>query len=634
MSEKMEFQTEVKELLQLMIHSLYSHKEIFLRELVSNSSDALDKLRFESLTNSDINVDPDKLKIRIVPDKDANKITISDNGIGMNHDDLINNLGTIARSGSKAFLESLSGDEKADSNLIGQFGVGFYSAFMVANKVEVLTKKAGEDQAYRWVSEGEGSFEISEASRPENGTDVIVYLNEDSKDYVEDWKLRSLIKKYSNFIAFPVEMPKAPEKDDDGNDIEGPVEFEVVNDAKPIWTRPASEVTEEEYEEFYSSACGGFGKPFKTIHTKAEGTLEYSAIMYFPTTLSPYEINNIERKPGMKLYVRKVFISDEIKDLLPEYFRWVKGVVDTDDLPLNVSREILQDNPKIKKIGKALTGKVFSELKKLAEKKPEEYKKLWKEVGVIVKEGLHSDYENRDKLLEIVRFNSTMGEDEEYLTSFKEYISRMREGQKHIYYIAGENYATVTKSPHLEIFKEKGIEVLFLTDPIDEFVVPQLFNVEGKELKSITASDLDLGDLEEKDEKAEKENEKKYKKFIGKVKNMLESKIEDIRLSSRLKNSPACLVNGAGALTPQMEQMMRAMGQPVPESKQILEINPTHPVIENLNELYKKDPKSEELQDWVSLLFEQALIAEGRQVPDAEAYTKRINKMLEKATSL
>jgi len=633
MSEKMEFQTEVKELLHLMIHSLYSHKEIFIRELISNASDALDKIRFEALTDSSISVDQDKLKIKIDLDSENNRITLSDNGIGMDHDDLINNLGTIARSGSKAFLESLTGDQKADSNLIGQFGVGFYSVFMVAHKVEVLSRKAGTDAAFRWTSEGEGNFEIEEASRLEVGTDIIIYLNEESKEYAESWQVRSLIKKYSNFIAFPVEMEKAAEKDEEGNEISGPVEYEVVNDSKPIWDRAASEVTEEEYNEFYSGACGGFGTPAKTIHSKVEGTLEYNTIMYLPSALSPFEVNNIERKPGMKLYVRKVFISDEVKDLLPEYFRFVKGVVDTDDLPLNVSREILQDNPMIKKIGKALTGKVFTELKKMAEKKPEEYATFWKELGTMIKEGLHSDYENREKLLELVRFNSSTGDNADYLTSFKEYIGRMRDEQKHIYYITGENYATVTKSPHLEILREKGIEVIYLTDPIDEFVIPQLMNVEGKELKSITSGDLDLGELDDRDEKAEKADAKRLKKFIGKVKGLMDETLEDVRITHRLTDSPACLVNGAGAMTPQMEQMMRAMGQPVPPSKQILELNASHPIVNNLNALYEKDSKSDQLSEWVELLYDQALIAEGRQVADQGAYLNRVNKLFEKVSA-
>ncbi len=626
MAEKMEFQTEAKQLLQLMIHSLYSHKEIFLRELISNASDALDKLRFESLTNDKIVCEPDNLKIKISIDKENNILTITDNGIGMNREEVISNIGTIARSGSKAFLENLSGDEKADSNLIGQFGVGFYSVFMVASKVEVLTRRADSETAYRWISEGETSFELDEASRMETGTDIIIYMNEGEDEYLEDWKLRSLVKKYSNFVAFPVQMKKTVAEDEKDTG-----EMETLNDTKPLWSRSASEVTEAEYEEFYSQACGGFGKPMKTIHTKVEGMMEYSAVAFIPNAISPFEMNNMERKHGMKLYVRRVFISDDVKELLPEYFRFAKGVVDSEDLPLNVSREILQDNPMIKKIGKALTGKIFTELKKMSEKEPEEYAKFWKEFGQMIKEGLHSDYDNRDKLLEIARFNSTAGEDSEYLTSFKEYVDRMPEGQKHIYYITGENYDKVVKSPHLEIFKEKGIEVLYLTDPIDEFVVPQLTKVEEKELKSITSGDLDLGDLDDSNKDEEKQEAKRLKKFIGRVKGILDTTVEDVRITSRLKDSPACLVNGEGTMTPQMEQMMKAMGQPVPESKRILEINASHPVVNKLNDLYEKDPKGDELQEWTTLLYEQAIIAEGRMVPDQQAYVQRVNKLFTKA---
>lgn len=623
MSERMEFKSEAKQLLNLVIHSLYSHKEIFLRELISNASDALDKLRFESLTNEAISVDAESLKIEIKTDKENNRITISDNGIGMDKEDLINNIGTIARSGSKAFLEKLSGDEKKDSNLIGQFGVGFYSVFMVASKVEVLTRKAGTEEAWRWTSEGDTSFEIDEAARLENGTDIIIHLNEDETEFNEAWKLRSLITKYSNYVAFPVLM--------ESSDEEKKGEMEQVNETKPLWKKQSSEVSAEEYEEFFSSACGGFGKPLKTIHTNAEGTLEYSAVAFIPNAMSPFEMNNIERKNGMKLYVRRVFISDDVKELMPEYLRFVKGIVDTEDLPLNVSREIIQDNPIVKKIGKALTNKVFAELTKMAKKKPEDFKKFWTEFGQIFKEGLHTDYENREKITEIVRFNSTNGDDAEYLTSFKEYVERMKEGQKHIYYITGENYETVTKSPHLEIFKDKGIEVLYLTDPIDEFVIPGLGTVEEKELKSVTAGDLDLGDLDEKDEKEDKKEEKRLKKFIGRVKNILDETVSDVRITNRLKDSPSCLVTGEGAMTPQMEQMMKAMGQPVPESKRILEINSTHPIVNQLNELYGKEPKSDQLQEWVTLLYEQALIAEGGKVPDQTAYLKRVNSLFEKA---
>ncbi|MGM0443398.1 MAG: molecular chaperone HtpG [Fibrobacterota bacterium] len=632
MAEKMEFKSEAKQLLNLVIHSLYSNKEIFLRELISNSSDALDKIRIEGLTDDNINIDPQKLRIDIKADKEQGRITISDNGIGMDKDDLINNIGTIASSGSKAFLETLTGDQKKDSNLIGQFGVGFYSAFMVAEKVEVLTRKAGSEAAYRWSSEGDTSFEISEAARPEHGTDVIVYLAEDYKEYAEEWKLRSIISKHSNFVAFPVMMEKTVEEGE-GEEKTTKTEIEQVNETQPLWERDKSDITDEEYEEFFTSACGGFGKPMKRIHTKAEGVMEYTSILFIPQSLSPFEMNNMERKHGVKLYVKRVFIDENVKDLIPEYFRFVKGVVDTDDLPLNVSREMIQENPVVRKIGKALTNKVFSELTKMAKKKPEEYAKFWKEFGQIIKEGLHTDYENRDKLIDIVRFNSTNGDDKDYLTSFDDYIERMKDDQKHIYYITGEDYDTAARSPHLEIFREKGIEVLFLTDPIDEFVVPGLGNVKDKELKSVTAGDLDLGDLD-KDSKDEEEKEgKRLKKFIGRVKNILSDSVSDVKVTTRLKDSPSCLVTGEGAMTPQMEQMMKAMGQSVPESKRILEINANHPIVNNLNGLYENDPKSDALQEWVTLLYEQALIAEGSKVPDQTAYLTRVNKLFEEASA-
>ena len=641
MAERMEFQTEAKEMLQLMIHSLYSHKEIFLRELISNGSDALDKLRFESLTNDAITCEPEALKIKISVDKEAKKITITDNGIGMNKEEIMNNLGTIARSGSKAFLEQLSGDQKDDSNLIGQFGVGFYSVFMVASKVDVLTKRAGEEQAYRWTSEGDTSYEISEASRLEAGTDIIITLNDDSVEYLEEWELNSLIKKHSNYIAFPIQTLKEipAEVADDATDEEkeeakknSTFEWETINDTKPLWLRASSDVSKEEYEEFFTGALGGFGTPLKTIHMKAEGVTEYSAVAFIPSKISPQEMYNVERKHGMKLYVKRVFISDDVKALLPEYFRFVKGVVDSDDLPLNVSREILQDNPLIKKIGKGLTSKVFSELKKMAKKKPEEYVTFWKEFGSIIKEGLHSDHENREKILELVRMNSTEGDNAEYLTTFKEYVGRMADDQKKIYYIMGENYNAVKQSAHLEVFKKKGIEVLLLTDPIDQFVIPQLFNVEEKELFDVASGDLDLGDLDSDDAKKEQEDEsKRLEAFTAKAKELLGDKVSDVRITNRLEESASCLVSGEGAMNPQMEQMMRAMGQEIPATKRVLELNSTHEIVNKLNDMLASDSANPDLDEWVALLYDQALIGEGQMVEDQAAYLGRVNKLFMKA---
>ena len=625
-TETLEFQTEAKQLLHLMIHSLYSHKEIFLREIISNASDALDKIRFEALTNPAIKAEADTLKITIAINKENRTLTISDNGIGMNRDELISNLGTIARSGSKAFLEKLSGDQKLDSNLIGQFGVGFYSVFMVASKVEVLTKRAGQDTAFRWTSSAETTYEIAEAARLENGTDIIIHLNENEGEYLEPWKLKSLVKKYSSFIAFPVQMAS------DAEDKKG--EMETINSLKPIWARSASEVSDEEYEEFYAQACGGFGKVLKTIHTKAEGTMEYSALAFIPEKISPFEMYNQERKHGIKLYVKKVFISDDVKELLPEYLRFVRGIVDSNDLPLNVSREILQDNPIIGKIRKALTAKIFSELKKLSEKDKEKYDAFWKEFGTIIKEGLYNDYENREQLTDLVRFNTSSADSKDTLVSFDEYISRMQEKQKDIYYIIGETFESVRKSPNMELFRDKNIEVIYFTDPIDEFIVPALFKVKDKELKNIADAKLDLGELDSEDKATKEESEKKFKKFVGRVKNILGEKVEDVKITLRLKESAARVIDSGNGVGAQMEKMMKAMGQPIPESKKILEINANHGVVEKLNNLYEKDPKSSDLEEWATLLYEQALVASGQPVPDQTAYMNRFNKMLEKAINI
>lgn len=621
-NENMEFQTEAKQLLNLVIHSLYSHKEIFLRELISNASDALDKIRFESLTNADILDKDAELKISIKLDKTAKTIQISDNGIGMTKNELIENIGTIARSGSKAFIEKLTGDQKADSNLIGQFGVGFYSVFMVSSSVKIVTKRAGSDEpAMQWESKGENNFTIKQADKKEHGTDITLYLKDDETTFVESWQIRSLVKKYSDFIAFPIYLP-----DEKGKD-------EVINESKPIWKRKPSDITEEQYEEFYKQACGGFDKPIATIHNLAEGILEYSTLLFLPTKLSPFEMYNHDRKHGVKLYVKRVFIMENCKDLLPEYLRFIKGVIDSEDLPLNVSRETLQDNPMIRKMKKAIVGKVFAKLKDLADNEFDTYKSFWKDFGPIIKEGLHSDMENKDQLLEIARFQSTNGETEDDITSLKQYVSRMRDDQKDIYYITGDSRAIVEKSPHLEIFKEKGIEVLFLIDPIDEFIIPNIYNFDGKQLKSVTKGDLDLGDLGKEEKKEKKKVESKFKKLSERIKNILSENIKDVRITTRLKDSPCCLVTDENDMGANMEKIMKAMGQAVPETKRILEINGNHTIFQNLNTIYEKDPKSEQLDEWVKLLYDQAIIAEGRIIQDSASYLKRVNTLLSSATT-
>jgi len=613
----MEFQTEAKQLLHLMIHSLYSHKEVFLRELISNASDALDKLRFESLTDPKLSGGAEPA-IRIKLDKTAKTVTISDNGIGMSRAEVIENLGTIARSGSKAFLEKMTGDQKADSNLIGQFGVGFYSVFMVASSVKVVTRRAGSDEgAVVWESNGESSYTLGDAERDGHGTDVVIYLKEEESEYAESWQVRSLIKKYSDFIAFPIYLP-----DDKGKD-------EAVNQTKPLWMRPAAEITAEQYEEFYQQALGGYGKPLCTLHNRAEGVLEYSSLAFIPAQAA-FDLFSFERKHGVKLYVKRVFIMDNCKELLPEYLRFVRGVVDSEDLPLNVSREVLQKNAVIERISKTLVSKILGKLKELADGEPQTYKDFWKNFGPVLKEGLHTDYENKEKLLELMRFKSSIGEGADDLVSLKQYVSRMREDQKDIYYITGESLDIVKKSPHLEVFRDKSIEVLYLTDPIDEWIINDIYNFEGKQLKSVTKGDLDLGELGKEEARKQKEAQSKLKKLSERIKNILADSVEDVRVTNRLKGSPACLVAGEHAMGAQMEKMMKAMGMGggAPAQKMILELNAEHPIIKNLDARCEKDPKDAELEQWVTLLYEGALIAEGRMVPDPLAYSKRVNDML------
>jgi molecular chaperone HtpG len=619
--QRMEFQTEAKQLLNLMIHALYSHKEVFLRELISNASDALDKLRFESLTNSSITGNEQELAIHIKLDKTAKTITISDNGIGMTRQEVIENIGTIARSGSKAFLEKMTGDQKADSNLIGQFGVGFYSAFMVATSVKLVTKKAGSSEpAVVWESKGENEFTIEETQKEKHGTDVILYLKEDESIYSEDWEVRSLIKKYSDFIAFPIYLPNDKGKE------------EVINQTKPIWSRPASEVTSQQYEEFYQQVLGGFDKPLSVLHNRAEGIMEYSSLLFIPSK-SPFDLFNMERKHGVKLYVKRVFIMDNCKELIPEYLRFVRGVIDSEDLPLNISREMLQKNPMLDKIRKAVVSKILGKLKEMAESEPENFKTFWKEFGSVVKEGIHTDPENKEKLLELLRFRSSLSVSPDDLVSLKQYVGRMRQDQKDIYYILGESFEIAEKSPHLEVFKSKSIEVLYMVDPIDEWIVQDIYNYDGKHLKSVTQGNLDLGELGKEEEDAKKKAESKFKKLSERIANILNESVKEVRVTTRLKDSPACLVTDDNAMSAHMEKLMKAMGQDVPKSKPVLEINTEHPILLNMNTRYENDPKDSELENWVHLLYEQALIAEGQMVPDPLAYSRRVNDLLMKASS-
>lgn len=620
--QSLEFQTEAKQILNLMIHSLYTHKEVFLRELISNASDALDRLRFESLTKPDLLGEDSELAIRIKLDPKAKTITISDNGTGMTKKEVIENIGTIARSGSKAFLEKLSGDQKADSNLIGQFGVGFYSVFMVASSVKLVTKRAGSDEpAVIWESHGEKDYSIEETVKTTRGTEITVYLKEEESVYAEWWNIKSIIKKYSDFIAFPIYLPNDKGKE------------EVANQTKPLWRRSTSEITKEQYEEFYQQAVGGFDKPLATLHNKAEGVMEYSSILFIPAS-SPFDMFSGERKHGVKLYVKRVFILDDCKELLPEYLRFVKGVVDSEDLPLNVSREVLQKNPVVDRIRKSLIGKILGRLAEMAESEPDNFRSFWQNFGSVIKEGVHTDPENKEKLLELLRFQSTTGTTKNDLVSLKTYISRMRPDQKDIYYICGESREIVEKSPHLEIFKEKSIEVLYLIDPIDEWLIPDIYTYDNKKLKSITQGDLDLGDLGKEENSARKKAESTFKKLSERIKNILSDSVKEVRVTTRLKNSPACLVTDENTPGVHMEKIMKAMGQEVPQQKRILEINAEHPILANLNARYEKDPKDVELEEWVRLLYEQAIIAEGQMVPDPLAYSQRVNSLLLKVSTV
>jgi len=587
-----------------------------LRELVSNASDALDKLRFEALTNPGLLDTDSELAIRLKIDKKSKIITISDNGIGMTEEEVISNIGTIARSGSRAFLEKLTGDQKADSNLIGRFGVGFYSVFMVASRVKLVTKRAGSEAgAVSWESDGVSDYTLEPAEKPSRGTEITIYLKDEESAYAEEWQIRSIIKKYSDFIAFPIYCPNDKGKD------------EVINQTKPLWKRAASEVTAEQYEEFFQQALGGFDAPLKILHSRAEGVLEYSSLLFIPGKAA-FDLFNMDRKHGVKLYVKRVFIMDDCKELMPEYLRFVKGVVDSEDLPLNVSREMLQHNPLIEKMKKGLVSKILATLAEMAADEPQKYLAFWQQFGMVFKEGLHTDAENKEKLLELARFQSSLGTGKDDLVSLKQYVGRMREDQKEIYYISGESREIVEKSPHLEIFKDKSVEVLFMTDPIDEWIVNDIYNFDGKKLTSVTKGKLELGDLDKDDKKEADKLSHKVKKLCERMKNILADAVKDVRVTSRLKDSPACLVADEHDMGANMEKLMRAMGQAIPESKRILEINPGHPIVGYLNTLYERNATDERLNDWVRLVYEQSLIAEGQSVPDPQGFSKRVNGLL------
>lgn len=621
---KHQFQTEVSQLLHLMIHSLYSNKEIFLRELISNASDALDKLNYLTLTDDAFKTLQYEPRIDIVVDKEANTLTISDTGIGMNETDLMENLGTIARSGTKSFVERLSGDAKKDSSLIGQFGVGFYSAFMVASKIEVISRRAGEEKAFKWVSEAGDDYEISQASKDIHGTTITLTIKEEEKEFLETYRLESIIKKYSNHIPFGIYMDKDEYIPAEKEDEEGKTETKNVqiNKASALWRLPKSEIKDEEYKDFYKQLSHDSTDPLLWTHTKAEGTFEYTTLFYIPTT-APFDLFRVDYQPGIKLYVKRVFITDDEKELMPTYLRFVRGIIDAEDLPLNVSREILQQNRILETIKQASVKKILGELKKLKEKEYEKYLEFYKIFGKVLKEGLYGDYANREALLELVLFKSSKRDN---LISLKDYKEAMKEDQKSIYYITGENEAMLRNSPLIERFKKNDIEVLLLDEEVDAIVMPMVNEYDKTPIKPVNNSDVDE-EISSDADKA-KADESKYQEIIVKMKETLKDEVKEIKISSRLSDSPSCLIYDKNDPDFQMQQMLKQMGQDnLPKVKPILEINPDHAIIQKLAE--SKDYLY--LNDIAYLLLDQAKLQEGMKIEDVNAFAKRLNTFVAKA---
>ncbi|WP_248747563.1 molecular chaperone HtpG [Pseudomonas sp. MWU12-2037] len=622
--ETLGFQTEVKQLLHLMIHSLYSNKEIFLRELISNASDAVDKLRFEALSKPELLEGGAELKIRVSFDKDANTVTLEDNGIGMSRDDVITHLGTIAKSGTADFMKNLSGDQKKDSHLIGQFGVGFYSAFIVADQVEVFSRRAGlsASEGVHWSSKGEGEFEVATVEKADRGTRIVLHLKSGENEFADGWRLRNIIKKYSDHIALPIELPKEVAAVE-GEEKPAP-EWETVNRASALWTRPRTEVTDTEYQEFYKHIAHDFENPLSWSHNKVEGKLEYSSLLYVPAR-APFDLYQREAPKGLKLYVQRVFVMDQAESFLPLYLRFIKGVVDSNDLSLNVSREILQKDPIIDSMKSALTKRVLDMLEKLAKNEPEQYKGFWKNFGQVMKEGPAEDFANKEKIAGLLRFASTQGDDGEQVVSLAEYLARAKEGQDKIYFLTGETYAQVKNSPHLEVFRKKGIEVLLLTDRIDEWLMSYLNEFDGKSFVDVARGDLDLGNLDsEEDKKAAEEVAKTKEGLVERIKTALGDAVSEVRVSHRLTDSPAILAIGEQDLGLQMRQILEASGQKVPDSKPIFEFNPTHPLIEKLD----GEPDEDRFGDLSHILLDQAALAAGDSLKDPAAYVRRLNKLL------
>lgn len=624
------FQTEVKQLLHLMIHSLYSNKEIFLRELISNASDAAEKLRFEALSNGALYENDGDLKIQISFDKEANTLTIEDNGIGMSRDDVIEHLGTIAKSGTAQFLSQLTGDQNKDSQLIGQFGVGFYSSFIVADKVEVFTRKAGAPvtEGVHWASEGEGEFTIGDVEKAGRGTCITLHLKEGEENFADGFALRGLVRKYSDHISIPVimqkeEMPNLGEEEEKDAAPTEP-EDETVNSATALWTRNKSDINDEEYQEFYKHISHDFSDSLTWAHNRVEGNMEYTSLLFVPER-APYDLWNREAPRGLKLYVQRVFIMDQAEEFLPLYLRFMKGIVDSKDLSLNVSREILQKDENVTKLRSALTKRVLDMLIKLAKNNSEKYAAFWKEFGQVLKEGPAEDHANREKILKLMRFSSTHNENDEQNVSLDAYIERMQEGQDKIYYVVADNYNTAKNSPHLEIFRKKGIEVLLLTDRIDDWMMSQIFNYNEKAFQDVAKGELDLNETASEEEKKEQEEvAKEMEGLVERLKSSLSEQVSEVRITNRLTDSPACLVLGAHDMGLQMRQIMEAAGQAVPDTKPAFEINPEHPLIQKLDQESDEDRFS----NLALVLFDQAGLAAGAQLDDPASYVARLNKLL------
>ena len=617
--EKLTFQTEVSRLLHIVANSLYSEKQIFLRELISNASDACDRLRYEAITKPELTADDSEFRVRIAIDKKAQTIEIADNGIGMNRDELIGDLGTIARSGTTAYIEGLEDDAKTDVSLIGQFGVGFYSAFMVADMVDVVSRRAGEDQAWRWSSDGNGEFTIAEAEKDSRGTTITLHLRKAEKEFLEPSRLESIVRTYSDHIALPIQIAR------DGTD-------ETINQASALWTRLKKDITADQYKEFYHHVGHAFDDPWMTLHWRAEGKLEYTNLLFIPS-MPPFDLFHPERKHGMKLYVRRVFITDECEELVPRWLRFVRGLVDSEDLPLNVSREMLQNNPMLARMRTSITKRILNELGKKADKAPDEYASFWDNFGAVLKEGLYEDADQRDTIVKLLRFRSTASEDQ---VSLADYMGRIKDGQQAIYYITGEEIEALRRSPQLEGFAARAIEVLLLTDPIDEFWIPAVGKYEEKEFKSVTRAGADLGDIPvtaseddaDTDDKAEPVDAGRIDSLIALFKLALDDEVKDVRTSERLTDSAACLVADDGDLDIHMERLLKQHRQLDTSSKRILEINPKHALIRTLAEAVGKDGTNDRVNDAARLVLDQARILEGEPLPDPTAFSRRLSEAL------